>query len=142
MSRTGTPAGFEEQAKLFASHGGLWLDYRHCDQPYIAERGIGRYARALVSELRAVDGLQFRLIEDSGWPPVSLGLHCQPCLTYDITDPACRCPYSRQWCLELLTAQMVNEVISRVLGPDGMRGIVRVTDYASVGLPQEVAPKP
>lgn len=74
MSRTGTPSGFEGQAKLFASQGGLWLDYRHCDQPYIAERGIGRYARALVSELRAVEGLQFRLIEDSGWPPVPRGL--------------------------------------------------------------------
>lgn len=22
----------------------IWIDYRHCDQPYIAERGIGRYA--------------------------------------------------------------------------------------------------
>ena len=22
----------------------VWIDYRHCDQPYIAERGIGRYA--------------------------------------------------------------------------------------------------
>lgn len=74
MSRSGTPAVFEEQAKLFDNRGGLWLDYRHCDQPYIAERGIGRYARALVSELRAVEGLELRLIEDSDWPPLPRGV--------------------------------------------------------------------